>query len=247
MALSWDQRQRLDALGLTGELRSWAENELESKPEWERDSFLETMEQALSKFKGSRGAGLLDSPYIPPPPSPQKCERCERQLKGAYYTFKKPSGGKADLCKRCRNRVTLRLRMLACKPNFKARSMAKQALRDLKEAARLDPKDEAIRKNIEGVRSLKKAARGSPLIFSLFWIPVWSLVLLFDLAITAAVGLAFVGLMLIPSMYKEDSWQFKTAAVVLALIYLVWFGSIAVAWIGRKISEINDITNRRYY
>lgn len=245
MALSWDETQRLDAMGLTDDIRSWAETELEKKPSWEREAFLSQLETVLKPIRGSGGLGR--TPYLPSPPSPQKCERCERQLKGAYYTFKKPSGGKADLCKRCRNRVTLRLRMLACKPNFKARSMAKQALRDLKEAARLDPKDEAIRKNIEGVRSLKKAARGSPLIFSLFWIPVWSMVLLFDLAITAAVGLAFVGLMLIPSMYKEDSWQFKTAAVVLALIYLVWFGSIAVAWIGRKISEINDITNRRYY
>ncbi len=89
------------------------------------------------------------------------CNRCSKMLVGKYYTMKKPNGETAELCPICLRMVRVRLRILNSKPNYEAKKIIKEALKDLKRAAKYDPEDQQIQANIRNVKSILAVTNGS--------------------------------------------------------------------------------------
>jgi len=109
-------------------------------------------------------------PKQPSAPARPTCARCSSAIYGSYRQFKKPDGGTADLCEACAKPVMSRLRVLSAKPKFKERSLVRSALKDLKKAAKLDPDSDQIRNNIQKIRPLLSATKGSYFTYARLWV-----------------------------------------------------------------------------
>lgn len=123
----------------------------------------------LEKFRELAGLNHFSRPSHP------TCDRCKSTLSGNYYKVKG-----YDICRRCIRVFRIRLWMLNAWPNFKARSLLKSGLKDLRQATRLEPGNPQVGNNIKNLKSLRAGARGN-ILGGLFGAPLWGLTLVLDI------------------------------------------------------------------
>lgn len=223
MSLTWEEEERIARLAPDESFRKMLRNTLESMAPAQRRKMLDDLERA---------AGGRPAPGRPNPGAhrgPSYCGRCGASLTGRYFSLKKPGGGNVDLCTRCMRLVRVRLRMLAARPNGKVRALVQSAIRDLQEAAALDPGSEQTRTNLKHIRPLLAAAGGSPLAFAFVWAPIWAVVRLVSslrYVLISAVILAVAwglyqrrGMWHIPDSLREKAWIWVIAA---GLVIVGW-------------------------
>lgn len=202
-------------------------------------------ERFLSQFEGimeKKPLGPLNfsTPSVPAAPT---CKRCSSRIKGAYMSFKRPSGGSVSLCKTCARRIRLRLRILGAKPNSTIRSMAKSALRDLREATRLDPGSKQIQKNITNIGSILSAVNGSWFKYIFLWVPLWALAGIWSLIQYLIIPFWVCALCVVDKLW-DSGGIFKLLAVFIVMGPIVLILLIFFSWVGRKVNELTTI---KYY
>ena len=129
---------------------------------------------------------------FPLPRSNPSCDRCGNIIHGKYYKLENK-----DFCRRCMRRIHIRQKMLVAMPNREIQKIAISAVKDLRDAAKYDSRNEQIKTNLKNIKPLLSAAGGRGITFFCFWAPLWLIVRGWDI-LTAPAGFLYRLLSLLP-------------------------------------------------